>query len=94
MRVGGEFPVRVRVNLGAFTPDDVEVQLFHGVLDAMGEIADPRALALRGRPAPRTARSGAVHRQRAVPRQRPVRLQRPRAAEARQPAAPRSSRAW
>ena len=44
--VGGVFPVRVRVNLGAFTPEEVEVQLCHGVLDAMGEIADPRALVL------------------------------------------------
>ena len=45
-QVGGVFPVRVRVNLGAFAPDDVEVQLCHGVLDSMGEIAEPRALAL------------------------------------------------
>ena len=27
------------VNLGSFTPDDVEVQLCHGVLDAMGDPA-------------------------------------------------------
>ncbi len=47
--VGAEFPVKVRVNLGAFTPDDVEVQLFHGVLDSLGEIADPRATALQRR---------------------------------------------
>jgi starch phosphorylase len=45
-KVGGVFPVEVRVNLGTLTPDDVEVQLCHGVLDAMGEIADPHALAL------------------------------------------------
>ncbi len=45
-RVGGAFPVKVRVNLGSFTPDDVEVQLCYGVLDALGEIADPRAMAL------------------------------------------------
>ncbi|HEX4609723.1 MAG TPA: alpha-glucan family phosphorylase, partial [Urbifossiella sp.] len=45
-RVGGAFPVKVRVNLGAFSPDDVEVQLCYGVLDALGEIADPRAMAL------------------------------------------------
>jgi starch phosphorylase len=50
MRVGGEFPVKVRVHLGAFTPDDVEVQLCHGILDAMGEIADPRATPLRADP--------------------------------------------
>ena len=45
-KVGGVFPIRVRVNLGQFTPDDVEVQLCHGLLDALGEIADPRAMAL------------------------------------------------
>lgn len=46
LRVGSVFPVKVRVSLGNFTPDDVEVQLCHGVLDAMGEIAEPRAMAL------------------------------------------------
>ncbi len=46
LRVGAEFPVKVRVNLGAFSPDDVEVQLCHGVLDSMGEFADPRATPL------------------------------------------------
>jgi glycogen phosphorylase len=50
LRVGSEFPVKVRVHLGAFSPDDVEVQLCHGVLDAMGEIADPRATPLRPDP--------------------------------------------
>jgi starch phosphorylase len=46
MRVGASFPVRVRVNLGPFKPDDVEVQLCHGVLDALGDIAEPRAMPL------------------------------------------------
>ncbi|MCI0705637.1 MAG: alpha-glucan family phosphorylase [Planctomycetia bacterium] len=46
MRVGGSFPVKVRVHLGPFRPEDVEVQLCHGVLDAMGDIADPRVLPL------------------------------------------------
>jgi starch phosphorylase len=45
-RVGGAFPVKVRVQLGSFNPDDVEVQLCYGVLDALGEIAEPRAMAL------------------------------------------------
>ncbi|MBX9626648.1 MAG: alpha-glucan family phosphorylase [Gemmataceae bacterium] len=49
-KVGEVFPVRVRVSLGRFSPDDVEVQLCHGVLDAMGEIAEPRALALHPEP--------------------------------------------
>ncbi len=46
MRVGATFPVSVRVNLGPFKPDDVEVQLCHGVLDALGDIAEPKALPL------------------------------------------------
>ncbi|HSQ55016.1 MAG TPA: alpha-glucan family phosphorylase [Gemmata sp.] len=46
LRVGSDFPVKVRVNLGGVNPEDVEVQLCHGVLDALGEIADPRATAL------------------------------------------------
>src|SRR3954462_10202054 len=35
-RVGDGFPVRVRVQLGSFTPDDVQVQLCYGTLDALG----------------------------------------------------------
>jgi starch phosphorylase len=46
MRVGADFPVKVRVNLGGITPNDVEVQLVYGLLDALGEIADPKPLAL------------------------------------------------
>ena len=56
LRVGAEFPVKVRVHLGAVSPEDVEVQLYHGVLDSMGEIADPRAIALR----PDPSRNGSV----------------------------------
>ena len=46
LKVGGEFPVSVKVHLGGMTPDEVEVQLCHGLLDAMGEIATPHAMAL------------------------------------------------
>jgi starch phosphorylase len=46
MRVGATFPVRVQVNLGPFKPEDVEVQLCHGVLDAVGDIAEPKAMPL------------------------------------------------
>jgi starch phosphorylase len=56
LKVGAEFPVKVRVNLGPLAPEDVEVQLCHGVLDAMGEIADPRATPLR----PDGTRNGSV----------------------------------
>ncbi len=44
--VGADMPIKVRVHLGPLSPDDVEVQLCYGVLDAMGEIADPRAVVL------------------------------------------------
>jgi starch phosphorylase len=46
MHVGAELEVRARVNLGSFSPDDVEVQLFHGVVDNSGEIATPRTAAM------------------------------------------------
>ncbi len=47
LRVGSDFPVKVKVNLGKFSPDDVEVQLCHGILDSMGDITEPQAMALR-----------------------------------------------
>jgi len=47
LQVGGELPVKVHVNLGGLSPEEVEVQLCHGLLDSMGEIANPQALALR-----------------------------------------------
>jgi glycogen phosphorylase len=46
MHVGGELEVKARINLGGFNPDDVEVQLFHGVVDNMGEIPQPRTAAM------------------------------------------------
>jgi glycogen phosphorylase len=44
MRVGGELAVKARIQLGNFTPGDVEVQLFHGAVDAMGEITQPKTV--------------------------------------------------
>jgi starch phosphorylase len=41
LQVGSELDVNVRVNLGTFSPDDVEVQLFHGVVDSFGDIPNP-----------------------------------------------------
>jgi starch phosphorylase len=38
--------VTARVNLGSFTPDDVEVQLFHGLVDSFGEIPNPRTASM------------------------------------------------
>ena len=44
MHVGAEMEVKARVNLGGFSPDDVEVQLFHGVVDSRGDIPNPRTV--------------------------------------------------
>ncbi|MGE3803189.1 MAG: alpha-glucan family phosphorylase [Gemmataceae bacterium] len=41
MHVGKDLEVKARINLGRFSPNDVEVQLFHGAVDAMGEISQP-----------------------------------------------------
>jgi starch phosphorylase len=41
MHVGAELQVHARVNLGSFTPEDVDVQLFHGLVDSFGEIPSP-----------------------------------------------------
>jgi starch phosphorylase len=38
--------VRARVHLGALSPDDVEVQLYHGTLDSFGDIAQARSTLL------------------------------------------------
>jgi starch phosphorylase len=46
MHVGAEMQVKARVNLGGFSPDDVEVQLFHGVVDSLGEIPHPLTIAM------------------------------------------------
>jgi starch phosphorylase len=42
MHVGGELQVKARVNLGGLSPEDVEVQLFHGPVDSLGEIPRPQ----------------------------------------------------
>jgi starch phosphorylase len=52
MHVGGAMRVQVRVHLGEVRPDDVEVQLFHGLVDSMGEIPSPGTVPMspNGRP--------------------------------------------
>jgi starch phosphorylase len=52
LHVGGEMKVKVRVNLGNLSPDDVEVQLFHGLVDSFGEIPKPRTAAMSHNGAP------------------------------------------
>jgi starch phosphorylase len=44
--VGGALQVRARVNLGALTPNDVEVQLYHGLVDSLGEIPRPHTVVM------------------------------------------------
>jgi starch phosphorylase len=46
LRVGGELPVKVHVKLGGLSPDEVDVQLCHGLLDSLGELANPQAVSL------------------------------------------------
>ena len=46
MRVGAELQVQARVNLGSLAPDDVEVQLFHGIIDNAGEVPQPATAAM------------------------------------------------
>jgi starch phosphorylase len=46
MQVGGQLEVKARVNLGNFSPDDVEVQLFHGAVDSFGDIPTPRTVTM------------------------------------------------
>jgi starch phosphorylase len=44
--VGEELPVQARVHLGGLTPADVEVQLVHGPMDSLGEIAAPHTIVM------------------------------------------------
>lgn len=44
MRVGLSLDVKARVNLGGLAPEDVEVQLFHGVVDSFGDIPHPKTV--------------------------------------------------
>lgn len=39
--LGQEVRVKARIQLAGLSPDDVEVQLYHGVLSAMGQLNDP-----------------------------------------------------
>jgi len=46
MEVGSQLEVKARVNLGGLSPDDVQVQLFHGVVDNQGDIPEPATIAM------------------------------------------------
>lgn len=46
MHVGAELEIKAKVNLGGFSPNDVEVQLFHGIVDSLGDIPAPRTVTM------------------------------------------------
>jgi starch phosphorylase len=46
MQVGNALEVSARVNLGSLTPQDVDVQLFHGGVDSLGDIPKPQTVAM------------------------------------------------
>jgi glycogen phosphorylase len=46
MHVGGRLEVRARVHLGNLKPEDVEVQLFHGIVDNQGDIPAPSTVSM------------------------------------------------
>jgi starch phosphorylase len=46
MHVGSQLQVQAKVNLGGLSPDDVQVQLFYGVVDNLGEIPNPGTMAM------------------------------------------------
>lgn len=58
MHVGFDLDVTVRVQLGQLNPDEVEVQLFHGLLDSLGEISEPQTVAVGANILPEPSRNG------------------------------------
>jgi starch phosphorylase len=47
LHVGGELQVKARVHLGRFGPEDVQVQLYHGPVDSMGDIPRGQTVLMR-----------------------------------------------
>jgi len=47
VQVGSQLQVSARIHLGTLTPDDVTVELYHGPLDARGEISPAEATVMR-----------------------------------------------
>src|SRR6185312_2296650 len=52
MHVGSELSVEALVQLGSLSPGDVQVQLFHGLVDNMGEIPRPSTVLMTTNGAP------------------------------------------
>jgi starch phosphorylase len=52
MHVGGQLQVHARVHLGPLSPNDVQVQLFHGPVDSLGEIPRGQTVPMSSNGAP------------------------------------------
>ncbi|MFL5244204.1 MAG: alpha-glucan family phosphorylase [Gemmataceae bacterium] len=52
VHVGSEVKIKAKVSLGPLKPDDVQVQLFYGLVDSLGEIPAPQTalMSTNGRP--------------------------------------------
>jgi starch phosphorylase len=61
IHVGSQLEVRARVQLGGLSPDDVEVQLFHGVVDSLGDIPAPRTSVMSHNGAPEPGGAWSFH---------------------------------
>jgi starch phosphorylase len=46
MHVGAELKVKAQVHLGPLSPNDVQVQLFHGLVDSLGDIPQPQTVTM------------------------------------------------
>jgi starch phosphorylase len=46
LQVGGQLRVQARVNLDGLSPEDVQVQLFHGIVDNQNDIPEPATVAM------------------------------------------------
>ncbi len=57
MHVGGQMEVQARINLGGLAPNDVDVQLYHGVVDNLGEIAKPNSIGMNHNGPPQSGTS-------------------------------------
>ena len=55
--VGKDFPVKVKVALGAIRPEEVDVQLYYGIVDNKGEIGDPKTASLQASSPPDSNRA-------------------------------------
>ena len=52
MQVGAQLEVQAQVKLGGLSPDEVEVQLFHGLVDNLGDIPEPATASMSHNGAP------------------------------------------